>query len=74
MKLSVELNCAPNQNTKFFPSLQVVGAGLDSWYKTGIRWIGGRWCRTGFRWYRKIVAGLGLVSASAGRWSLVKDW
>ena len=23
LKLSVELNCAPNQNTKFFPSLQL---------------------------------------------------
>ena len=41
----------------------IIGAGLDSWYKTGIRWIGGRWCWTGFRWCRKRVAGSGLVVA-----------
>ena len=49
----------------------VAGAGLGSWYKTGNRWIGGCWCRTGFCWCRKMVAGSGLVSAGAGRWSLV---
>ena len=54
--------------------MAIVGTGLDSWYKTGIRWIGGRWCRTGFCWCRKMVAGLGMVSACAGRWSLVLDW
>ena len=52
----------------------VARAGLDSWYKISIRWIDGRWCRTGFRWCRKMVAGLGLVSAGARRWSLVQDW
>ena len=39
----------------------IVGAGLDSWYKTGIRRIGGRWCRTGFCWCRKVVTGSGLL-------------
>ena len=45
----------------------------------------GRWFRTGICWYRKVVAGSGLVvagaelggllvSAGAGRWSLVQDW
>ena len=43
----------------------VAGTGLDSWYKTGIRWIGGRWCRTSFCWCRKLVAGSGLVVAGA---------
>ena len=41
----------------------VAGAGLDSWYKTGSRWIGGRWFRTGICWCRKVVAGSGLVAA-----------
>ena len=41
----------------------VAGAGLDSWYKTGIRWIGGCWCRTGIYWRRKVFAGSGLVVA-----------
>ena len=50
----------------------VAGAGLDSWYKTSIRWIDGHWCRNVFRWCRKMVAGLGLVSAGAGRWSVVQ--
>ena len=59
----------------------VTGVGLDSRYKTGIRWISGRWCRTGFCWCRKGVAGSGLVVAGAelvvagaGRWSLVQGW
>ena len=53
----------------------VAGAGLDSWYKTGIRWIGvrwfllvqedGHWFRTGIYWCRKVVAGSGLVVAGA---------
>ena len=54
----------------------VAGAGLASWYKTDSRWIDGRWCRTGICWYRKVVAGSGLVAAGAelvvagaGRWS-----
>ena len=58
----------------------VAGAGLDSWYKTGIRWIGGRWCKNGFRGCRKmvagsglVVAGSGLVVAGAGKWSLVQE-
>ena len=39
----------------------VTGAGLDSRYQTGIRWIGGRWFRTGICWRRKVFAGPGLV-------------
>ena len=31
VKLSVELNCAPNQNTKFFLSLQVLRHGSFCW-------------------------------------------
>ena len=48
----------------------VAGAGLDSWYKTGIRWIGGRRCRTSFCWCRKLVAGSGwyLLVQESGRW------
>ena len=41
----------------------VAGAGLDSWYKTGIRWIGVRWFRTGICWCRKVFTGPGLVVA-----------
>ena len=41
----------------------VAGAGLESWYKTGIRWIGGRWSRTGICWCRRVFAGPGLVVA-----------
>ena len=41
----------------------VTGAGLDSWYKTGSRWIGGRWFRIGICWCRKVVAGSGLIFA-----------
>ena len=55
----------------------VAGAGLDCSYKTGIRWIGGRWFRTGICWCRKGFAGPGLVvvvSAGAGKLSLVQDW
>ena len=42
---------------------------------------GDRWFRTGSCWCRKVVAGLGLVAASAelvvagaGRWSLEQEW
>ena len=45
----------------------VAGAGLDSWYKTDSRWIGGRWCMTGICWRRKVVVGSGLVAAG-GFW------
>ena len=41
----------------------VAGGGLNSWYKTGIRWIGGHCFRTGICWCRKVFAGLGLVVA-----------
>ena len=41
----------------------VASAGLDSWYKTGSRWIGDHWCRTDICWCRKVVAGSGLVPA-----------
>ena len=41
----------------------VTGAGLDSWYKTGIHWIGGRWFRTGICQCRKVFAGPELVVA-----------
>ena len=33
------------------------------WFRTGICL-----CRTGNRWCRKVVAGAGLVAASAGKW------
>ena len=62
----------------------VAGIGLDSWYKTSNRWIGGRWFRTGICWCSKVVAGSGLVAAGScwrrkvvagsGRWSLIHDW
>ena len=45
----------------------VAGAGLDSWYKADIRWIGGRWCRTGFHWCRSGRCWHLLVQES-GRW------
>ena len=41
----------------------VARAGLDSWYKTGIRWIVGRWFRTGICWCRKVFTGPELVAA-----------
>ena len=41
----------------------VAGADVDSWYKLGIRWIGGRWFRTGICWCRKVFAGPELVVA-----------
>ena len=53
--------------------LVVTGAGLESWCKTGSRWIGGHWCRTGNCCYRtgncccrKVVAGAGLLVAGVG--------
>ena len=52
----------------------VAGADLDSYYKTGSRWIGGRWSRTGICWCRKVVADSGLVAAGVGRWSLIQNW
>ena len=51
----------------------VAGAGLDSWYKTGSRWISGHWFRIGICWCRKVVADAGLVAAAAGKWLLVQD-
>ena len=34
----------------------------------------GHWFRTGSCWYRKVVAGAGLVAAFAGKWSLLQEW
>ena len=62
----------------------VAGADLDCWYKTGIRWIGGSWFRTGICRCRKAFAGPELVVAGicwsrkvvtgSGLLSLVRNW
>ena len=43
----------------------VAGVGLDSWYKTGSRWIGGHLCRISICWCRKVVICSGLVAGGS---------
>ena len=44
---------------------------MQDWYL--LMQEGGRWFRTGSCRCRKVVAGLGLVAAGAGKWLLEQD-